>query len=503
MMRRLPLILLLLAAVLPGCRRDPLPEDGPQAKPEEMGIYISCPGVPRTRGNQGDSPAREEEYKVHTLQVWVFTSEDHELLHYLSLAGEDQLPAPGQTRRYAIPVESEFARRNPLPRIDVFALANAASVGCSLDENSDWDTVNDTDFTSDSYFGLGEERTTSVNPETGLPMTGVRRNMSVTPSEDGIVLNAEKIVDVVRIVSKIRYVFCRLKDDEDPQGEKVSIQNITLNGDQIPISEYLFTTTEPYRIGNQYDSRSVVTPGPSPIAPNENPEKLVFAGQNAAAYEQLLDDAVADGKLTEGGVMYFRESDKALTGTITFTTDGEQRTRVFSMAAPGDFARNHSWTLYGYFITGRKLELSINAIPWDYTHYHIDFSEGSVIASKMELDASTATIIYNQADDCNDVFFHLNTPAKGVFNITAPLHGKVMINAVGDANAFVVDPAVRDINPDVNGGNIEVTVRPNPDFPANPNEEYAITLSFYVETADGREWDANSEINRENYRFIR
>ena len=39
MMRRLPLILLLLAAVLPGCRRDPLPEDGPQAKPEEMGGY--------------------------------------------------------------------------------------------------------------------------------------------------------------------------------------------------------------------------------------------------------------------------------------------------------------------------------------------------------------------------------------------------------------------------------------------------------------------------------
>ena len=69
--------------------------------------------------------------------------------------------------------------------------------------------------------------------------------------------------------------------------------------------------------------------------------------------------------------------------------------------------------------------------------------------------------------------------------------------------AFIVDPSVRDINPDVNGGDIEVTVRPNPDFPANPNEEYAITLSFYVETADGREWDANSEINRENYRFIR
>lgn len=502
MMRRFSLILLLIAAVLPGCRRELLPDDGPETLAEEMGIYISCPGVPRTRGNQGDSPAKEEEYKVHTLQVWIFTSEDHELLHYLSLAGEEQLPAPGHTRRYAIPVESEFARRNPLPRIDVFALANAAAVGCTLDENSDWDTVNDSYFTSDAYFSAGAP-VTSVDAEKGLPMSGVRRSMSVTPSDDGIVLNAEKIVDVVRVVSKVRYVFCRLKDDEDPNGDNVSIQSITLNGNLIPFIEYLFTTTEPCRIGNQYDSRTVETPGPVTIAPNGNPEKLVFAGQNAVVYEQLLDDAVADGILTDGGVMYFRESDKALTGTITFTTDGVQRTRVFSMAAPGDFARNHSWTLYGYFITGRKLELSINAIPWDYTHYHIDFSEGSVIATKMELDASTATIVYNETDGCNDVFFHLNTPAKGIFNITAPLHGKVMINSVGDANAFIVDPSVRDINPDVNGGDIEVTVRPNPDFHGNPDEEYAITLSFFVETADGREWDANSEINRENYRFIR
>lgn len=502
MMRRLSLILLLLTVVLPGCRREPLPDDGPQTKPEEMGIYISCPGVPGTRGSQGDTPAEQEEYKVHTLQIWIFTSEDHELLYYLPLEGEDELPAPGYTRRYAIPVESSFARRNPLPQIDVFALGNAASVGVTLDENATWETVNDTYFTSEDYFSAGKP-ITSVDPQKGLPMTGVRRNMTLTPSNDGIVLNAEKTVEVIRAVSKIRYVFCRLKDDEDPNGEKVSIQSITLNGDQIPIAEYLFTTTEPYRIGNQYDVRPVETPGPAVIAPNEAPEKLVYAGQNALAYEQLLDDAVADGILTDSGVMYFRESDKALTGTITFTSDGVQRTRVFSMAAPGDFARNHSWTLYGYFITGRKLELSINAIPWDYTHYHIDFSEGSVIASKMELNASTATIVYNEEDDCNDVFFHLNTPAKGVFNITAPLHGKVMINAVGDANAFIVDPAVRDINPDVNGGDIEVTIRPNPDFPANPNEEYSITLSYYVETADGREWDANSEINRENYRFIR
>lgn len=501
MMRRLSLILLLFAVVLPGCRREPLP-GGDNATSREMGIYISCPGVAATRGNQGSTPASEEEFKLHTLQIWVFTSEGHELLHYLSLSDESQMPAPGHTRRYVFQVEPEFARQNPLPEIDVFALGNAASVGVSLDGNSSWNILNETYFTSDQYFSVRQPVTTTVDAEKGLPMAGVRRNTSLTLADDGIVLNADKTVEVVRLVSKIRYVFCRLKDPEDPNGEKVSIQQITLNGNQIPISEYLFTTTAPFRIGDEYDSRPVVTPGPAVIAPNEGPEKLVYAGQNALAYEQLLDDAVTDGVLTDCGAMYFRESDKALTGSITFTSEGEERTRVFTMAAPGDFVRNHSWTLYGYFITGRKLELAISAIPWDYSHYHVDFSEGSVIATRLLIDSHTATIIQNP-DGHKDVFFHQNTPVKGSFNITSPRSGKVMVNAIGDANAFIVEPAVKDIDPDVNGGDITITVRPNPDFHGTDEEEYTITLSFYVQLVDGSERDANSEINIEQYRFIR
>ena len=76
-----------------------------------------------------------------------------------------------------------------------------------------------------------------------------------------------------------------------------------------------------------------------------------------------------------------------------------------------------------------------------------------------------------------------------------------MINPIGDANAFIVDPAVKEIKPDENGGNIEVTVRPNTNF-MQEGQQYSITLSFYVETIDKREIDANTEINRENYRFI-
>ena len=502
-MRRALLILLLSVAVLPGCERELLynyyNEGGEADKKVEMGIFISCPGEPETRGSQGNVPASQGEYKVHTLQVWVFTSEGQELLSYLSLSGNEDLPAPGSTRRYAIPVSSEFARTNPLPQIDVFALANAASVDCELDEDSDWDEVSDAMFIGDSYFGVLNPAT--AVPDEGLPMSGARRAMSLSPSADGIVLNAQQSVDVVRLVSKVRYVFCRMKDDEDPDGEKVSIQNITLNGNQIPVAEYLFLTNDSFRIGTEYESRTVVTPGPSTVVANEFPEKLVYAGQSPVAYEKLLDDAIEEGILTDGGTFYFRESNKALSGVVNFTIDNVDHSRVFSMAAPGDFVRNHSWTLYGYFISGHKLELSINALPWDYSSYHIDFSQGALHAERLLIDEHTATFV-NNPDGHKDVFFRPGIPVKGSLTITSPLNGKLLINPIGDTDAFIVDPQIADIKPDVNGGRIDITIRPNTEFQTG-DEEYSIILSFTVETVDGREIPADSEINLENYRFVR
>lgn len=499
-MRRLLFILPLLAAVLPGCRRDPLSFGG---QGQEIGVYVSCPGPVATRANQGQVQAEEEEYRLHSLQIWIFTSDDKQLLYYLPLTSEDELPAPGQTRRYDIPVGADFARRNPLPEIDVFALANAASVGCTLDGTASWAALNSAVFSGDDWFGVGSP-VGAVDPALGLPMTGTRRNMTLSLSDDGFVLKASQTVEIIRAVSKIRYVFCRLADPEDPTGEKVSIQNITLNGSQIPLQEYLFTDNLPYRIGSEYEVRSIpTTDGLSVVAANDAPEKLVYAGQNATAYEKLLNDAISDGILTDGGTMYLRESDKALSGSISFTTDGVQRTRIFSMAAPGDFTRNHSWTLYGYFISGRKLELSINAIPWDYSSYHIDFSDELSVTKPFTLDRTTVAKIDEPSKDHFNVFLKQNSAAKASLSIIAPVNGTLRINVVGDANAFVVEPQEAPINPNVNGGEITISIRPNPYFTAE-DREYAITLSFVAESAGGREFDANSEVfNTSVYRFIR
>ena len=340
----------MLLPVLVGCRREPLAQAPASTGTSQMGIYVSAPGLEGGKGDVGDVSSSEAEYTLHELKLWVFTSEGHEKVATLSLSG-DKLPLVGQTRRYSVTVSQDFARRRP--DVDVFAVGNGTAIGCTLNENSTWSEVNEAVF-SGTYFCV-EYPVRQVSANHGLPMTGVGRGLAVVGEEPALRVET---VTLKRAVSKIRYVFCRMLDPDD--NDVVSINRIVLNGNLIPQSEYLFTSSLPYAIGpGGYLIDPLVTEGPATIAQNEAPEKLSYAGQDAVSYQNLLDKAVADGVLTDAGVIYLRESDKMLTGYVEFTINGQTSTKTFSMAAPGDFARNHSWTLYGYFIGGRNLQLAI------------------------------------------------------------------------------------------------------------------------------------------------
>ena len=50
------------------------------------------------------------------------------------------------------------------------------------------------------------------------------------------------------------------------------------------------------------------------------------------------------------GPYYLRETDKQLSGVITYQKGvaAEQKVR-FEMKAPGDFSRNHTWIVYAYY----------------------------------------------------------------------------------------------------------------------------------------------------------
>ena len=490
-MKRPFLLLLLSLLAVSACTETPLAtSDG-----GDLGVYIQIPGPAGTRADEGAVPGRDAENTLHSLLVWVFNSETHELIGSLSLSG-DQLPVPGRVRRYHLPVTREFSRLRP--DVDVFAVGNAASIGSDLDTDSTWEEINDAVFT-DPYFGV-ETPVREVDPSLGLPMTGAGRGLAVQGEEP--VLKVET-VQLNRIVSRMRMVFCKMAT-EGADNDDIRVTKVTLNGQLIPVTEYLFTENpgDPCHIvPNEYELLPVHTYGPEGLAANEMPEKLVYAGQDPASYEKLLDDAIAEGTLTDLGTLYLRETNTMLTGYVDYQINGEENSRNFSMSVPGDFVRNRTWTLYGYFLSGRNLQLSIRALPWDFSRWNINFSDASVQADQLNVDASTVELTQTGSNRW-DARLRPGMTAKCSVHITSPASGKLMIRAIGDTYAFIVDPERADINPDRNSGTIEISIRQNPEAQGNLSGKY-ITLSFHVELGE-REIEANSEILPENkvYRFI-
>ena len=488
-------LFIILLTVISACQRDPIGND-PASEPQ-LGVSLELPGAPMTRGEAGDISATTVECAVNSLRVWVFTSDEtHEKIGSLNLSGVD-LPTPGSIRRYFIPVSRDFART--LPDVDIFALANAAAIGCTLDEKASWQDLQDSVF-GDPWYGVSSP-IPSV-PQNGLPISGMGTHLAITG--EAPVLTTQTI-RMVRAVSKIRFVFARTTDAQEEK--TMSVDKIYLDSDMIPLKEHVFSEG-PYSIAPQgYFSEPLKLESIPPIRENDTPEKLVYAGQGAQNYEQLIDDAIAAGTLTNAGTVYLRESDRKLKGTIHYTINGAPGSKTFLMDEAGDFARNHSWTVYGYFLSGRNLQLTTNVLPWDYNRSVIDFNTRGVQATQLNLDDTTYELI-TKKEEINGVMkditiVHLlpgGVAARGTFNITAPLGGKLMITPQGPASFFIVTPSMVDIT-GANGGKVELSVRRNPEATGNLSGEY-ITLSFSVELGD-RDIDANTEIlNDAIYRFM-
>ena len=84
---------------------------------------------------------------------------------------------------------------------------------------------------------------------------------------------------------------------------------------------------------------------------------------------------VDDEPLKQLGLTYLRESDKKLTGTITYhvkervnvetaweNVTATEKKATFSMADPGDFLRNHSWIVYVFYMDATIYTLTVTNI---------------------------------------------------------------------------------------------------------------------------------------------
>ena len=484
----------------------------------ELNIAIEFPsGTPSlSKADVGEVPASIEENAIKDLSIWVFNHQSQELVTEPLIidTDSDHLPHAGGVRKYALPVTREFL--NARPNVDVFVLVNKSSINPSLGEES-WEDLKKAVFGGEDYFApCPDNKIKKTVPSNGLPMSGVGYDLKVVGEEPSLSIPT---VSVGRAVSKLRYIFSKMESAE----EEYVIKSVVLDGGQIPVQEYVFSS-EPYNIVKSYVSESMVTNLESvELANCSTPELYAYAGQDGPSYESLISEGIALNHLTDCGTFYLRESDKALTGTINYSItkkdpdtgdviDVKEASKTFTMANPGDFARNHTWTVYGYFIGGRSLQLAIHAMPWDKSDYDISFSTASLMVThKLAVNDKSVESIDRDAESGEyNVTLKRNSPASAYLNVVTPMGGKLQLIVFGDQDAFDVwftDENNRNarettIDPDFKSGLINISIDRKESY-SGVTTGKSITLNFLATTPDGeREIGGESECIDQVFNFI-
>ena len=369
--------LLFLTSLMAGCSREIL------TAPPSIDITLEFPALVPTKA---EVPASAEESAVHDIKIWVFRhNSSHSLVASLELnAGSlaDDLPQAGSVKRYSLPVSWDFALERPRPTVDVFVLANGETIAEGLNQplyaqKGNGHSVSTYSTVSNALFGgtvFSPGAKTASVPDSGLPMSGMGTNLAISGEEPSLSIST---ISLTRAVSKVRFIFCQMETEASPSElETFTVDRIVLDGEQIPTQEYVFADPAP-RVGSTYvsDELTLIPPTAS-IAHSETPELYAYAGQDGPTYERIIKEAKDDGKLTECGSLYLRESDRKIGGTIHYTvtkgqnTDSEESrtgTARFDMKNDNEFARNHTWTVYGYYVSNRTLQLSVNVLPVNVT----------------------------------------------------------------------------------------------------------------------------------------
>ena len=369
MMRKLRLIsiLLLLAAFAPGCMRDDiLDADSPQ-----LSVFIDIPQPVLTKADVGPVASETaQEYAIHTLQLWVFLSEacgnyaagyclgymKPSPLYFNTESGSD----------FAFPINAEIADAHP--NVDVYVIANAESAGFANLDGFTSRAQLDALLMSGELFGTtGSAPSCTSVPESGLPFTGVGKNMRMKGTYPVLKVDA---VRLTRAVTKMRFIFSQLVDEDGPLNE-CEITGVRINNGAMSLSEYLFNdSANPYKIGpSGYASSPVIFPVPDDfeIAGTEHPRAYAYNGQTAQVYSDLVAEGIDGGELSQLGLCYMRETDRKLSGTISYNLNGVPGSVNFEMHDTGDFARNHYWIVYLYF-SRDAIEFTVTWTPWEVGH---------------------------------------------------------------------------------------------------------------------------------------
>ena len=348
--------------------------EGTEKKQAMLTVYVYSPEHPLLiRSDVGNVNASAAESKITRLQIWIFENGTGNKVAYLDTE-ETSLLSVGEGAVYQIPVSDEFARNKP--DVDVFVMANIPSdgFGNTLDATSTREEVRTADI-PEGHFGLSSP--TKVVPVEGLPMTGALTAQPVVG--DAPVLRIGTLtniatVQLVRAVSKVRFVFANTKSTTGVSAPPLKIKGITMDADKIPQQEYLIPPRTAPTLA-YYTVEKALFPAANETeyvtaAETANPTQFIFGGQEAQEYEDLLDEYINKGELTQIGPYYLKESDRQLSGKIRYQIGSTSKEPVaFRMEHEGDFRRNHTWIVYAYYVGGNYLQLSaIYVKDWNTTN---------------------------------------------------------------------------------------------------------------------------------------
>lgn len=140
------------------------------------------------------------------------------------------------------------------------------------------------------------------------------------------------------------------------------------------------------------------------------------------------------------------------------------------------------------------IRLTTKVLPWDYNEYDVDYSEGSIVVPNgLKFRAGTC-------DQSGKVITVISGKKPiGDFTIMAPVGGTWSVGMVGDTEYFTISPTSGTIDPrGAEGGKVTLTVSPIFNSTSSGKK---IKLRFTV-TANGREVNAQSEINRDDWTIL-
>lgn len=356
----------------------PTPDRPEPTEPPKLSIQIYTPDRPTvTRGDTGFAEPEEAEKNVHGLDIWVFEAGTETLVGHLS----PEVSKSFEGGTYQIPVDENFAERHP--NVDVFVLVNVyqANTGLNLTSPTRASLLEAKiqHQGATDYFGV-TALTKEPSETYGLPMSGILLNQVLTVNLP--VLKVDPPVKVMRAVSKVRFLFSRTDTGDS---EIFKIKGITLADNVIPTAEYLFLDPSndlKYHIDNTYESGvALVTSDEGNEIPDipisAYPAKYAYDNNNESQPQgQDYEDLIARGlqgvdnngvpEIVQVGRFYFRETNQKVTGTITYQIgNGDEKQTTFSMVDEGDFSRNHTWIVYGYFAGKETLKVSsVDVTDW-------------------------------------------------------------------------------------------------------------------------------------------